>query len=301
MPVIRLWDMRRRFFWPVLGSIASGIWTIASLILDLFNVASQLSGHDLVWQWFALAGFLAFAGFMIWMVAKSSQDQASIEIRKDYLKQHLEEIRALIERWKSEISTPDIHVDYSELYTPWERDHLFGALEAHLPIKKMRLWGDYESWKARSTQLVDSCRLSRVEIRQSWGIEEVKISRTFEQPIMELLSGQARDLRYQLWVLSGHYISDFKSQQLAVNKQDVTELSGTFDPGFEHDKIRSETLPVEYQRIADQFLKSDGARNLVRLHKESVELESAVRNLLDKVLLASVHARNTCEYCRRLV
>lgn len=301
MRVIRLWHMQRKLFWPVMGSIASGMWTIASLILDLFNVASRFSGHDLVWQWFALAGFLAFASFMIWMVAKSSQDPASIEVRKDYLKKHLGEVGALIERWKSEISTPDIALDHSRIYTPWENDHLFGALQEHLPIKKTTLWRDYESWKAKARELIDSCKLSRTKIRQSWGIEEVEVNDRFEQPIMAVLSGRADGFRYQLWVLSGHDISDLKSQQLAVNKQNVTELWGSFNPGLEHEIIKDETLPLEYQRIADQFLKSDDAKNLLRLYKESVELESVIRNSLDKMLLGSEHARHNCEHCKRLV
>jgi hypothetical protein len=294
-----------RFFRVQLGgSIVTGIITIVSLILDVRSASISLVGHEIQWQWWALGGFIMFAVFMIWMVIGLWQDPAHIEVRKDYLKQHLEAVKCLIEQWRSDINTPivsQIDLKYSEILLSSECNPLFNSLRKHLP--NQNIWKNYESWKAPIKKYVDLCKSFRTEIRQSWTIDEVKVNWNFEQPIMRLLAGQDKKLRYRLWVASGHDLSELKYQVLNVNDMDVFEnpIAATFPPPLLDEQCSGETLPLEYQKIADHFLSSDAAKELMGLYKKGLELETTMRNSLQNMLLASEHSKHTCEYCQRLV
>lgn len=296
--------MRRSFWWQLGGSIVSGFITIISLIYDVRSVSIQLAGHEIQWQWLALIGFVMFAIFMTWMVVRLWQDPARIEVRKDYLKQHLEAVKDLIEQWRSDIDTPivpQIGLEFSRIHVPSEDNPLFNSLRKHLP--NQNIWQNYESWKAATNEYVDSCKQLHTKIRESWTIDEVKIGRYFEQPIMSLLAEQDKKLRYKLSVASGHNLSELEYQLLAVNDLDVLENPSltSFLPPLQDEQCSEETLPREYQKIADHFLQSDAAKELMRLYKKGLELETTMRNSLQNMLLASEHSKHTCEHCQRLV
>lgn len=297
--------MRQFLFRLQLGVIiVSGFITIISLIYDVRSVSIQLVGHEIQWQWWALVGFIVFAGFMTWMVIRLWQDPAHIEIRKDYLKQHLEAVKDLIEQWKSDIHTPNVSrigPEFSKVPVPSEDNPLFNSLRKHLPNQNM--WRNYESWKAATKKYADSCKQLRTKIRESWTIDEVKIERYFEQPIMRLLAKQDKKLRYKLWVASGHNLSELEYQVLAVNDTDVLKNPNvtTFLPPLQDEQCSEETLPREYQKIADRFLQSDAAKELMGLYEKGLELETTMQDSLQSMLLASEHSKHTCEYCQRLV
>jgi hypothetical protein len=281
----------------------SGFIASASLALDISNVSIQLAGHEIQWQWWALAGFIMFAGFMTWMVIGLWQDPARIEVRKDYLKQHLEAVKDLISQWMSEIDTPiisQIGPEFSRILVPSSEGHpLFDSLKQHLP--NQNIWKDYESWKATLENYIDLCKSFRIEIRRSWTIKEIKIARDFELPIMRLLAGEDKELRYQLMVGSDHSLSELKYQVLNVNYTDVLKNAGitSFLAPLSHEQCREETLPREYQTIADHSLKSGAARELMRLYEVGRHLGVAMQESLQNMLLSAEHSKHTCEYCRK--
>jgi len=245
-----------------------------------------------------------FAVFMSWLVIESRQDPASIEIRKGYLNQHMEDVKNLIEQWKSDIHTPrvfQISLESSMVSIPSEDNPLFNSLEKHLPNRNM--WRNYESWKVAIEKYADSCKQLRIKIRESWTIDEVKISDNFEEPIMKLLAGRDKKLKYKLFIASGHKPSELKYQVLTVNDTNVLKDPNitTFSPPLQDEQCSEEALPHAYQEIADRSLKSDAAKKLMQLYKEGCDLETVMQNSLQNMLLSAEHSRHTCEHCRRLV
>lgn len=60
----------------------SGMWTAASLMLDVFGVVT-IAGWVVPWQWFALGGFLCFCIFIIWRDVEQHQiiqDRPSVKV-----------------------------------------------------------------------------------------------------------------------------------------------------------------------------------------------------------------------------
>ena len=119
---------------------------------------------------------------------------------------------------------------------------------------------------------------------------------------MKFITGEDQELRYSLWVVSGHTLSELKYQQLVVNKQQVlAEPCGVqFPQPLEHEQCKGEALALESQRVADHFLQGDDAKEVMSLHKKAVELEKRIRNHLQYALLSSDHSNYICRLCQRL-
>lgn len=283
----------------------SGFITITSLISGIKSVSIEIAGHEIAWQVLALIGFIMFAVFMSWLVIESRQDPARIEVRKDYLKEHLEAIKSLIEQWKSDIETPTISqigLDFSGIFVFSEGNSLFSSLRKHLPNQNM--WRNYELWKATAKEYIDSCKQLRTKIRESWTIGEVEINYDFEQPIVRLLARQDKELRYKLLVACDHNLSELKYQILVVNDNDAVlkhPSANCYVSPLKDEQCNGEILPLEYQKIADHFLQSDVTKELMELRKKVFGLEITMQNSLQNMLLASEHSKNKCEYCRSLV
>jgi hypothetical protein len=66
------------------GIFVSGLSTAASIIFDTVGV-SQILGHTVKWQWFALGGFIIFAILMWWRGYELNQQNQQLQSRKSWI------------------------------------------------------------------------------------------------------------------------------------------------------------------------------------------------------------------------
>ena len=223
------------------------------------------------------------------------------EIVEKALQQHLDEIRDLTEQWKVSISTPEIFQvspDFSDTTWPFGKRRLFGSLRDHLPFPD--LWQDYDAYKAKRGEYVDTCKKLAREIRESWEIEGIDAVLGFEKPILRLISGQGKALQYRLLVIEGHDPAELTYQLLLANDTVVLQGRDTKTRHFaslEHEECKGEILPTEYQRIAELFLRSDIASEAKRLLPDLRVLEDKIHGSLDEVLSRRDYIEYICKLC----
>jgi len=223
------------------------------------------------------------------------------EIVEKALQQHLDEIRDLVEQWKVSISTPEIFQvssDFSNTTCPFGKRRLFGSLRDHLPFSD--LWQDYDDYKAKRGEYVDTCKKLAREIRESWGIEGVDAALGFEKPVLRLISRQGKELQYKLFVIEGHDPAEPTYQLLLANDAVVLEGRDTKTRHFtslEHEECKGEILPTEYQRIAELFLRSNIASEAKRLLADLRGLEDTIHGSLEEILLRRDYIGHICKLC----
>jgi hypothetical protein len=99
---------------------------------------------------------------------EAQTNRVKLEILKNALSDHLEEIRKIIDNWKTSISTPSIvsiKLDTSPIPTQdAEANPLFNSLKGHLPFPT--LWKNYALWKNKVTIYITSCQRVMKKIRE---------------------------------------------------------------------------------------------------------------------------------------
>lgn len=92
-----------------------------------------------------------------------------LEILKDALVEHLEEVSTLIGEWKGSISTPgvdEIYYDMPPIPTQnIETMSLFPSLKKHLPFPT--LWRKYANWKTKVRAYIEGCQKVMREIGET--------------------------------------------------------------------------------------------------------------------------------------
>lgn len=235
--------------------------------------------------------------------AESQTKQELNPVLTEAHKEHLNEIRGLIDEWLSGMITPEIFQvgkDYSG-FLAFEHKRLFDGVKEHLPFLTFpSLWEKYDNWKAKRTEYVDECKRLRMEIRKSWRIKGICESRSFEQPVLRLLSGTDKKLEFKLFVSVGHDLAEVKYQLLDVNDTEVVSGRGIITRQFqmlEHKACSKEILPSEYQRILDHFVKSKAAAQVKHLLSDTRLLEAEVCDLLQEVQLGRAYFMYPCWLC----
>jgi hypothetical protein len=140
--------------------------------------------------------------------------QAEARILEDAQAKHLDEIRALIERWRDEIGVPAPGLDvfwvapHCQEIRQIEEDLLFEGVKEHLPFDG--LWGDYDMWRQEIEKYVamlyeapeggeDEPRLKEsrrgmypLAVRLRGQLEEVLLRRDYVLHKCKLCPGQVR-------------------------------------------------------------------------------------------------------------
>ncbi len=223
----------------------------------------------------------------------------NLEILKDAKANHLAEIRTLIEKWQLTLVTPQIYEVYQGTLLPMrdvEAHPLFGSLREHLPFPT--LWRDYSIFSSKISQYLEACKKLREEIRESWVIQDTELA-SFEEPILRLIAGKDKELRYELYIATGHELKQFKYQVLVVNATDVVrgrESAGQQFKKLNHEQCSKETLPTEYQKVADNISKIYASQT-AKLFETLRKLETKLNKSLQEILLRHDHIMYTCKLC----
>lgn len=124
-----------------------------------------------------------------------------LEILKDKIVSHLDEVNNLIGEWKSSLSTPGIRSIYYDMPNipthDIEVNPLFSSLKEHLPFPV--LWRDYGSWKNNIKAYIEGCQLKMKEIGEMgkgsipeniyklWGTESTAKAMRLVEPLYQLM------------------------------------------------------------------------------------------------------------------
>jgi len=128
---------------------------------------------------------------------KLAQQETEIEIVrlgiiKENLMEYLDEILALIKKWKSALAAPRLERVYLSMAPAptqnIEEDPLFGSLKEHLPNSS--LWRDYGRWKNNVRVYIEGCQVVMSRIKEEGkGIVPDDILRDFgTRSTMEAMS-----------------------------------------------------------------------------------------------------------------
>ena len=224
----------------------------------------------------------------------------NLEILKDAKTNHLAEIRTLIEQWQVSLVTPQIHEVYPGTSSPIhvvETHSLYGSLREHLPFPT--LWRDYSIFSSKISQYLETCKELRKRNRESWIIQDTELAPSFDEPILRLIAGRDKALRYKLYIGVGHELKEFKYQVLVVNDTEVVrgrESAGQQFKVLNHEQCSKEALPTEYQEVADYIYKI-GASQAKELLQALRELEAKLHKSLQEIQLRHDYIMYTCKLC----
>lgn len=120
-----------------------------------------------------------------------------LEILKDALASHLDEVSALIGEWKGSLSTPGVAGIYYEMppipTQSIEAIPLFPSLKKHLPFPI--LWRNYTNWKTKVSAYIEGCQKVMKEIGEMekrsvpkdvfkvWGTESITKAIGLSEPL----------------------------------------------------------------------------------------------------------------------
>jgi len=123
-----------------------------------------------------------------------------LEILKDALAGHLEEVSALIGEWNGGLSTPGvggIYYDMPPIPTQYiEAMPLFPSLKKHLPFPTM--WRDYANWKTKVRAYIEGCqkvmrgigeaekRSVSEDVFKQWGTESITKAIGLSEPLRRM-------------------------------------------------------------------------------------------------------------------
>ena len=123
-----------------------------------------------------------------------------LEIVKDALAGHLEEVSNLIGEWKSNLSTPGVAGIFDGMppipTQSIEAMPLFPSLRQHLPFPV--LWRNYANWKTKVRDYIEGCKKVRREIGQTekrsvtedvfkvWGAESTTKAIGLSEPLKRM-------------------------------------------------------------------------------------------------------------------
>jgi hypothetical protein len=223
----------------------------------------------------------------------------NLEFLKDAKANHLAEIRTLIEQWQVTLVTPQIHEVHPGTSSPIhgvEADPLYGSLREHLPFPT--LWRDYSLFRSKISQYLETCKELRVGIRECWKFQDTELAPSFEEPILRLVAGRDT-LRYELYIVVGNELKEFKYQVLVVNGTEVVWGRESRVQKFKvlnHEQCSKEALPAEYQKVADSIYET-GASQAKQLFQALKELEAKLHESLQEIQLRHDYIMYTCKLC----
>jgi len=124
-----------------------------------------------------------------------------LEILKDALVDHLEEVSNLIGEWKSSLSTPVVASIYFGMPSiptqKIEAKPLFGSLKEHLPFPT--LWRNYANWKTKVGAYIEGCQkvMKRIgetgkrsvseDVFKVWGAESTTKAIALSKPLHRMM------------------------------------------------------------------------------------------------------------------
>jgi hypothetical protein len=226
------------------------------------------------------------------------------EILREALRDHLAEIRQLIENWKAgiRIQPIDVHLAMASFVTS---NRLFGSLKTHLPFPP--LWRDYNQWEAKYKSYIANCQKLREEI-QKQATTRMKLdfapdtseSSHFTSGLRDWIFASVRDkLEGKDVKKVEFYWSDLKisvkggvleGKLMFVERRELLAI-------INQSEINTEFYEKGCQALLDSCLSSETVANLSTLLDDLHNLEPKIHNSLEEILLRRDYILYTCKLC----
>lgn len=241
-------------------------------------------------------------------LAEQEQEARAVktEILKEALRDHLAEVRQVIENLKAgiRIEPVNVHLAMASFVTS---SRLFSSLKSHLPFPS--LWRDYNQWETKYKSYVASCQELQKEIRKR-ATTQMKLDFTPDTSNSpHFTSGFMRWIVYHVQdKLEGKDMkeAEFHWQDLRISvKGSVLEGKQMFDhPRGEElleiinqPDIDTKFYEKECKALIDFCLSSEIVTNLSTLLADLHNLEPKIHNSLEEILLRRDHILYTCNLC----
>ena len=213
-------------------------------------------------------------------LAEKEQDPrvARIEILKEAIRDHLAELRQLIENWKAGFRIPSVTDPLSTMTSSMEFPHsnrLFACLKDHLPFPT--LWRDYNQWEAKYRSYIDNCDKLREEIQRE-ATTQTPLGFMDDNVTLSHLSWQfidwiLRQVEYKLQKGSeGEFEFRWKYYKVEIDKQPAEVKQMLVYPSgqtvleiFGQHEVNNEFYEKECQELLDLVLKGETVTNLLTL------------------------------------
>jgi hypothetical protein len=235
---------------------------------------------------------------------------AKTEILKEALRDHLAEIRQLIENWKAgiRIQPLDVHPDaMAGSVTFTQSNPLFGNLKSHLPFPL--LWRDYNQWEAKYKLYIANCQKLREEIQKQattqMKLDFVSHSSNFSHFTSGLMYWILDHLQNKLERKDMKGV-EFRWKDLKISvKGGVLEGKQMFGYPKEREILEIINQPdintgfyeKECKSLLDSCLSGESVANLIVLFDDLTALEPKIHNSLEEILLRRDYILYTCNLC----
>jgi len=233
---------------------------------------------------------------------------ARMEILKDAIKDHLAELRKLIENWKAGIRMQPVIDPPGGMVDSIESLHsnrLFDCLKGHLPFPT--LWRDYNQWEAKCKSYTDNCKKLREEIQRK-ATTQMKLDFAPDTSNSSHFTSGLRDWIFALVrdKLEGEDVKEveFYWRDLKISvKGGLLEGKLMFVATREllaiinQSEVNTEFYEKGCQALLDSCLSSETVANLSTLLDDLHNLEPKIHNSLEEILFRRDYILYTCDLC----
>jgi len=240
------------------------------------------------------------------------EQEASIvktEILKEAVRDHLAEIRQLIENWEAGIRIQPVTDPLSGMADSIEHLHsnrLFDCLKSHLPFPT--LWRDYNQWEAKYRSYTANCKKLREEIQREattrMSLDFMDDNATVSRLSSRLIAWILRQVEHKLKKVSERGFEFlWKDFKVETDKQPAEVKRMSVYPGEElleivnQHEVNKEFYEKECRELLYSCLKSETVANLSTLLDDLRDLETKIHNFLEEILLRRDYILYTCNLC----
>lgn len=225
---------------------------------------------------------------------------ARTDIIKESLREHLGEVRSLVENWSANIKAPSPpsfnRYPMSEAEAV-EQNRLFEGIREHLPFPK--LWRSYQAFKLKWNEYVTTCEDLRRQVvekaKEKWGLSLLENN---EQRPGLTASFSQDTLDYAIKVAMGKYQAEVLSY--------VTRPLLPQAPEIEYVMCNDRTIlyakdvwhyAEEHRSMITEWARSEKVVSLVKLLSELRDLERRIQGIIEETLLRRDYILYSCRLC----
>jgi len=245
-------------------------------------------------------------------LAEQEQEARAVktEILKEALRDHLAELRQLIENWEAGIRIQPVTVLPSVVADSIESFHsnrLFDCLKGHLPFPT--LWRDYSQWEAKYNSYIVNCEQLRREIEkeatEKIGLPFADDTSNFSHLLSGLMDWILSQVEYKLEkkgekrfeIRWKYHKVEIDKQPTEVRQMVVYPRGKTLLEIFNQPEVKNEFYEKECRELLDLALKGETVASLSTLLDDLHNLEARIHNSLEEILLRRDYILYTCNLC----
>ena len=232
------------------------------------------------------------------MMKETKYSAMAKEMKTIYLKEHLDDVKKLAEKWKGELSAPPIVVrergkiswGWSETYKPAQELDPDSNNMIRRHVKSRTLWSHHANWE-----------LKLKNIRQSADQIYINVKKKFDNQASEKIWQYTDDyLNTALW--EGFEMACGQTTNLNYKEPDnkIGLSFGAYQ--IETTVVSKESrtlLEQEHREFCNAIAETREMKDLACLYSEVAELEAAMKAIVTKTLKSN-DILYTCSFCKHL-